>query len=233
MLLSIIIPVYNEKNTINVIIQKIRNVKLPNIDKEIVIIDDGSNDGSKEIIQKIKYSNIRKFYHKKNKGKGAAVRTGFKHVKGDIILIQDADLEYNPNEYYKLIKPIFYGKTQVVYGSRFKGQRFFSKQRWGLPLHYIGNKLLSFTLGLFYFVYITDIETCYKCFTKKIAKKIKLKENDFKIEVEITIQLIKNNFNIIEVPINYKHRFHKEGKKINLTDGLKAFFYLVKSKFHD
>lgn len=230
MKLSIIIPVYNEENTILKILHKINCVNLSNTKKEIIVIDDGSNDNTPEILKKNrKLFNI--LVRTLNKGKGHAVRTGFSKATGDIIIIQDADLEYDPNDYPKLLKPILKGKTKVVYGSRFLKTMSASKQRRIIFSYYIGNKFLSLLTSILFFHKITDMETCYKCFTKEVLKKIELKENDFRIEPEITTQIIKKGFKILEVPIKYNARKSNEGKKINWVDGGKAIFAILKYRF--
>jgi len=222
-------PVYNEKNTILKILKKVKEAKLPKgIEKEIIIVDDGSQDGTREILNRINDPQIRIFFHSKNQGKGAAIRTGLNYVKGDIILIQDADLEYDPNEYPRLLKPILEGKTSVVYGSRFLGERkamFF----W----HHLGNKLLSFITNLLYDSILTDMETCYKVFKKEVLEGIKLKANRFDFEPEFTAKILKKKYRIYEVPISYCGREYHEGKKITWRDGITALYTLIKYRFFD
>jgi len=229
MILSIIIPVYNEKNTISQLLKKVENVDLGSIKKDIIIVDDGSADGTREVLRKIK--NHKVFFHNINQGKGSAIRTGLKHANGDIIIIQDADLEYDPNEYPKLLKPILERKTKVVYGSRFLERPLLSKERWGIPSHYIGNKLLSIVTSLLYQKWISDMETCYKVFTREVLNSITLRAKRFDFEPEITAKILKKGYKIIEVPIKYKHRSFKEGKKISWKDGVKAIYYLLKYRF--
>ena len=228
--ISIVMPVYNEKNTILKILKKVDSVKL-SLEKEIILVDDCSKDGTRDILKKLpkKYKIV---YHDVNQGKGSALRTGFKNATGDIITIQDADLEYNPEDYKKLIDMIINGE-EIVYGSRFKGKPFFSKQRWFLPHHYIGNKILSLATSILYFRWITDMETCYKMFTKKALNKINLKSKRFDFEPEITAKFIKKGFKIKEIPINYYPRDFKKGKKITWKDGIKALFYLLKYRIVD
>ena len=227
--LSIVIPVYNEEKTITEIIKKVQAVRILGIEKEIIIVNDCSKDSSDKIIKNLirKYKNIKYFEHKINKGKGAALRTGFLHATGDYVVIQDADLEYNPNEYSKLLEPILEGKTSVVYGSRFNKKN----KTWAIPTHYIGNRFLSFVLNVLFLRNISDMETCYKCFTKKILSRLRLRENDFRIEPEITTQIIKKGFKLIEIPITYHSRGYDKGKKINWVDGIKALFAIVKYRF--
>ncbi len=224
--LSIIVPTYNEEKTIVDVLRKINAVEL-SLKKEIIVVDDGSRDLTFKILQRNRklYSKLLK---KKNGGKGSAIRFGFKNATGDLIIIQDADLEYEPNDYPRLIKPILEGKSQVVYGSRFKDRKFTSNQKWGLWHHYVGNKMLSFLVSILFFRWIQDMETCYKCFTKEALSKVRLKENDFRIEPEITTQFIKRRFKIIEVPIEYHYRDFSEGKKITTADGLLAIGAIIK-----
>ncbi len=226
MKLSIIIPTYNERKTILEILNRINKVKLNKIEKEIIIVDDFSTDGTRDILKKTKDCKI--FFHEKNKGKGSAIRTGLKHSTGGIILIQDADLEYNPNDYPKLIGPILNKKSKVVYGSRFS-----KKHKAKYKVYYLGNIILSLITRVLYLRKITDMETCYKVFRKDVIKSIRLKAKRFDFEPEITAKLIKKGYKIIEVPIGYKCRDFKEGKKITWKDGLKAAFYLLKYRFVD
>ncbi len=224
--LSIVMPVYNEKGTLNKILKKVEKVNLGKIKKEIILIDDFSTDGTREILKKLKGYKI--LYHKKNQGKGAAIRTGFKNITGDIVIIQDADLEYDPGDYKKLIKPILDKKTEVVYGSRFIKKGFKPAHK----IFYLGNLFLSFVTRLLYSQKITDMETCYKVFTKKAIDEIKITANGFELEPELTAKLIKKGHKIIEIPVSYTGRTIDEGKKLRpVKDGLKAFWYLVKYKF--
>ncbi len=223
MKLSVVIPVYNEARTIRQILDKVDSVDI-GIEKEIVLVDDGSTDGTREILKELKGYNI--IFHEVNKGKGAAVRTGIENSKGDIIIIQDADLEYDPNDYAKLLKPILNGDTKVVYGSRFLG-----KEPTEILSHYVGNKMLTFITNLLYNSKITDMETCYKVFRKEILNGITLKSNRFEFEPEITSKILKKGYKIMEIPITYKVRGYDEGKKITILDGVSALYYIIKYRF--
>lgn len=227
MLLSIIIPVYNEKNTILKILEKVKNVE---IDKEIIIVDDSSTDGTQEILMQIKNKddNIKIIFREKHQGKGAAIRAALEFVNGDIVIIQDADLEYDPNEYPKLIEPILKGETKVVYGSR-----ILKKNPKSSIIFYIGGRLLSFITNLLYGTKITDEPTGYKVFSTDVLKSINLKCLGFEFCPEVTAKIAKKGYKIYEIPISYNPRSIKEGKKIRLKDALKAIFTLVKYKFVD
>lgn len=226
MKLSIIIPIYNEENTLKKILNKIENVNI-GIDKEIIIVDDFSTDGTRKILKTLekKYKII---YHDYNKGKGAALRTGFSHATGDLIIIQDADLEYNPNDYPNLIKPILDGEIKVVYGNRFPKLNL---SKGFILSHLLGNKILSIVTSLLYLQRINDMETCYKVFNKEVIKDINLKANRFDIEPEITAKILKKGYKIKEIPISFNPRSFKEGKKITWKDGLIALWCLVKYRF--
>lgn len=228
MKLSVIMPAYNEVKTIDQVIKRVNGVKLKGVKKEIIIVDDFSRDGTSEKLRKIKDKNIRVFFHKKNFGKGMAVRTGLKHATGNIIIIQDADLEYSPEEYSKLIKPILENKTKVVYGSR-----FLKKHRPRYSFYYLGNIFLSILTNILYGTNITDMETCYKMFTRDVIKSIKLRAKRFDLEPEITSKILKKGYKIIEVPVKYHSRSFEQGKKITWRDGIKAAYYLLKYRFMD
>ena len=231
MKLSIIMPVYNEEKTIEKIVSRVQIVKIKNIKKEIIIINDCSKDKTSEKLKKIikKYKNVKIFSHKINQGKGAAIRTGLKYFTGDIVVIQDGALEYNPQDFKRLIKPILEGKTKVVYGSRFLGKI----KGFIIPLHTFGNIILSLITRILYFRRVTDMETCYKMMTRDVIKSIKLRAKRFDFEPEITAKIIKKGYKIIELPIVYDARSFKEGKKITWRDGLKALYYLIKYRFLD
>ena len=231
MTLSIIIPAYNEGKTIHLILNKIKEVELINgIQKEIVIVNDCSNDNTEQAIlnyiENNKELNIQYYKHEVNKGKGAAIRTGIQGAKGDFIIIQDADLEYDPREYNILLRPIIEGFADVVYGSRFMGGR---PHRILFFWHTIGNKFLTFVSNMFTDLNLTDMETCYKLFKSEIIKNIELKENRFGFEPEVTCKIARiPNIRIYEVGISYYGRTYAEGKKINWKDGFRALYCILK-----
>ncbi|MFC1648307.1 glycosyltransferase family 2 protein [Nanoarchaeota archaeon] len=227
MKLSIVVPAYNEEATILKLLKKVNAVKLRGITKEIIVVDDGSKDKTRELLK-----NNKKLYNKlilkKNGGKGSAVRRGMKEATGDFLIIQDADLEYNPEDYKLMLEPIIKGEVKVTYGSRFF---LTDNHKYFLPLHYFGNKFLSLISSVLFFRYISDMETCYKCMAKEVYKSLKLTENDFRIEPEITAKIIKAGYAIKEVTIHYNPRDFSEGKKISWKDGVKAAIALVKYRF--
>ncbi len=223
--ISIIIPCYNEYNTISELVDKVYNYK--KFDIEVIIIDDFSTDGTREILQEkilLQYPNTKLLLHSHNQGKGAALRTGFKKVTGDIVIIQDADLEYDPSEYNRLINPIINRKADVVYGSRFCG----NEQRIHLFWHKLANSFLTFLTNLVTNLNLSDMETCYKVFKTDIIKKINLNENRFGIEPEITIKIARLKPIIYEVCISYYGRSYEEGKKIGFKDGIRAIYCIFK-----
>lgn len=226
MKLSIIIPVYNEKNTILEILKRVEAAKTGLIDKEIILIDDCSTDGTREILKNLP-SRFKVLYHEKNLGKGAALRAGFSQSEGDIVLVQDADLEYNPREYPKLIEPILKGEADIVYGSRFVGSE---PHRALYFWHSLGNKFLTALSNMFTNLNLTDVETCYKVFKKEVIKSIlpKLRSNRFGFEPEVTALVSRGGWRIYEVGITYHGRTYKEGKKINWRDGLAAIWHIIK-----
>jgi glycosyltransferase involved in cell wall biosynthesis len=231
MKLSIIIPAYNEEKTILKVINKVKNTKVGNINIEIIIVDDFSTDDTKRILSKVKSKDLKVLFHQKNQGKGAAIRTGLKQVTGDIILIQDADLEYDPKEYKKLLDPILEGKVEVVYGSRVAAIKRNLEKMY--KLHYFGNLFLTIATNMLYGTKITDMETGYKVFRKEVIKNIRLKAKRFDFEPEITAKILKKGYKIKEVPIDFMGRKFKEGKKITWKDGVKAMYYLIKYRFSD
>jgi len=226
MLLSIVIPCYNEKKTICALIDRVKLSVLPkNVEREIVIVDDCSKDGTTDILNSLNDPIIRVFRHEKNSGKGAALRTGFLQAKGDIVIIQDADLEYNPDEYGKLLDPIIDGRADVVFGSRFCTS---DERRVLYYFHYMGNRFLTIMSNVFTNINLTDMETCYKVFTKEIIQKISIRENRFGFEPEITAKVAKLKCRIYEVGISYSGRTYEDGKKIGLKDAFRAFWCIVK-----
>ena len=227
MKLSVIIPVFNEANTINLIVKNVKNTGLAD---EIILVDDGSTDGTRdqlEILKRDKF--IKVVLHDINKGKGAAVRTGMEVAKGDVLLIQDADLEYDPRDYPALLKPIEDGKADVVFGSRFLG----GPRRVAMFWHMVANKLLTFTTNILYNTILSDMETGYKAFRREILNGIRLHANRFDFEPEFTAKILKRNIRIFEVPISFNPRNYSEGKKIKFRDALMAFWTLLKYRLVD
>jgi len=224
MKLSIIIPCYNERALLPQLIARVRSA--PVGDKEIILVDDGSRDGTTEMIRTEFEASVDKVvYHPRNKGKGAAIRSGLNQVNGDMVIIQDADLEYNPQEYPKLIQPILEGKADVVFGSRFAGG---DPHRVHLFWHYAGNKILTLLSNMVNNLNLTDMETCYKVFRTGILRDIELKENGFGIEPELTIKVAKKKCRIYEVGISYQGRSYVEGKKISWKHGIEAIWVILK-----
>ncbi len=224
--LSVIIPVYNEVESIQVILKRVQDTKLVH---EIIVVDDGSKDGTRDVLATLDGKNgVRVILHERNKGKGAAVRTGMAAALGDVLLIQDADLEYDPRDYPQLLEPITEGLADVVYGSRFSGT-----YKDMSTLHYFGNKLLTLVTNIFFGVLLTDMETCYKLIPGDFARKIDIKSNRFDFEPEITAKILKSGLKIVEVPISYSGRLHSEGKKITWRDGIVAVVALARFKFFD
>ncbi len=228
MKLSIVVPVYNEAKTITTVLEVIESVSLPGIEKEIVVVDDCSTDGTREVLKKLAETNrYQVFFHEKNQGKGAALRLGFSKATGDFIIIQDADLEYDPHEYPLLLGPLLDGKADVVFGSRFIGDR---PHRVLFFWHSVGNKVLTLFSNMLSDLNLTDMETCYKAFSKEALTKIlpKLTSSRFTIEPEITARVAQARLKIYEVGISYHGRTYEEGKKIGIKDGFSALWAIIK-----
>jgi glycosyltransferase involved in cell wall biosynthesis len=225
MKVSIIIPVYNEAATIRQILERVRTSP---IEKEIVIVDDGSTDGTRDLLRQETDADTRVVLHAKNLGKGAAIRTGLKHATGDYVLIQDADLEYDPADYETLLKPVLRGKATVVYGSRFLGEH-----KAMLFWHSVGNRLLTLVTNVLYDTTLTDMETCYKLIPTDLIRCIPLRARRFDFEPEITAKILRRGHRIYEVPISYAGRELNEGKKISWRDGFPALFALIRYRFMD
>lgn len=221
MKLSVVIPIYNEAATLEEIVRRVQAVKVP---KEIILVDDTSTDGSREMVQRlVKKVGIKAVFHRRNQGKGMAIRSGIKKASGDYVIIQDADLEYDPQDYFKLLKPIKDGKAEVVYGSRFTGEHrnmFF----W----HWVANQFLTLVTNILYNTTLSDMETCYKVFPAKLIQSIKLNCRRFEFEPEITAKILGQGVRIYEVPISYAGREYSEGKKIAWHDGIIALWTLIR-----
>jgi glycosyltransferase involved in cell wall biosynthesis len=224
MKLSVVIPVYNERETMPKVLERLKNVPIP---KEIIVVDDGSSDGTREYLQGLNEDGVRVFFHDRNRGKGAALRTGFKAVSGDIVVIQDADMEYDPVEYPRLLEPILDGRADVVYGSRFLGGPHRVLYFW----HYAGNKILTLFSNMLTNLNLTDMETCYKVFRADVLRSLNLTANRFTIEPEITVKVAMAGYRIYETPISYSGRDYKEGKKITWRDALPALWAIVRFRY--
>ena len=229
MKLSVIMPIYNERDTIREIVKKVKEV---NLEKEIIIIDDGSTDGTSDILKELKAGGLEEsspleiIYHEHNQGKGASIISGLKYATGEIIIIQDGDLEYDPRDYHRLIQPIINGEAEVVYGSRILG-----KGEKSYPWFYWGGRFVSWIANMLYHARITDEPTCYKVFRADVLRKLNLKCQGFDFCPEVTAKVCKMGYQIKEVPISYYPRRIEEGKKIRWTDGLIAIFILLKYRF--
>ena len=224
-LLSVIVPVYNERTTLTEILRRMRAVELP-MDREIIIVDDGSSDGTDKVLSAMEDSTVRVLHHTGNLGKGAAIRTGMGVVRGDLVLIQDADLEYDPEDWPKLLHPMLRGRAKVVYGSRFTGER-----KNMLYWHWLGNRFLSLVTNVLYNTTLSDMETCYKLFDRTVIDGIKIESDRFDFEPEITAKVLRRGYRIYEVPVSYNGREFDEGKKITWRDGFGALKTLLKYRF--
>ncbi|MBI2541610.1 glycosyltransferase family 2 protein [Candidatus Woesearchaeota archaeon] len=233
MKLSILIPVFNESNTLMEILAKIKKVDLGGIGKEVIIVDDASTDGSREIIKKLGKKYV-KIFQPRNMGKGAALKAGIRAATGDFVIFQDADLEYDPQDYIKLLQPILGNRSDVAFGSRFVNQRLvlFGKDRIAHPTHYIGNKFLTTTFNILYGTELTDVEPCYKMFKSSILKNTDVVSNGFEYDIELMCRLVKKGHKIIQIPIRYNPRSFQEGKKINWRDGITAFLIMLKFRIN-
>jgi glycosyltransferase involved in cell wall biosynthesis len=241
MRLSVIVPAYNEVDTIAEILRRVRAVNLTvsigfgaedgtavELEREIVVVDDGSTDGTRALLRELDGDpNLKIAFHEQNRGKGAAVRTGLKHASGDVMLIQDADLEYDPRDYPSMLQPILEGRSQVVYGSRFRGGPTKAMFFW----HMVGNRFLTLVTNVLYDSILSDMETCYKVFTRDVADHLDLKASGWGFDPEITAQILKLGYRIYEVPITYTGREFDEGKKIGWRDGLTVLWTLLKYRF--
>ena len=228
-ILSVVMPVYNEKQTVLQIIDKVLKLEIV---KELIIVDDCSTDGTRELLKRTAFDGrVRIFFHDRNQGKGAALRTAFQYVTGAVVTIQDADLEYDPNEFVEMIRPIQEGMADVVYGSRLSGGK---PQRVYMFWHRIGNGFLTFLTNLLYNTTLSDMETCYKMFRREVIQQITIKSNDFAVEPELTAKIFKNKrLRVYELPISYYGRTYEEGKKISWRHGIGAMVSLIKYRFMD
>lgn len=221
-LLSVIVPVYNEAKTIRQILEKINSVAL---DKEIIVVDDGSSDGTSKLLAGINYNNLKAIHHTSNRGKGAAVLTGLSHTQGEFVVIQDADLEYDPNDYFKLLETMNKTNADIVLGARF------TKEYKGLLIHKLGNKFLTMLLNFLFNTQFNDCFTCYKLLRRNIVDKLNLKAQGFDIEVEIIAKALTKKLRIVETNVSYHPRSYGEGKKIRCADGLAAALSIIKYRF--
>lgn len=234
--LSVVIPVFNEEKTVKTLLKKVVGIKLPKtFTKEIIVVDDGSFDETGKILRSFKNKALLIIWKKKNEGKGSAIREGIKKATGEYLIIQDADLEYDPIYFNDLLGSVVENKAKVVYGTRLKNYplKFWGNKKTVLPSHLIGNKLLTYLTNILYKSNLSDIETCYKLMHRDIYKQFDLKENKFECEPEITAKILKRGIKIFEVPIKVTPRTKKEGKKISWKDGFGAVYTLIKYKFID
>jgi glycosyltransferase involved in cell wall biosynthesis len=225
-LLSVVIPAFNERRWIREVIRRVQDVSVP---KEIIIVDDYSTDGTREILQQLNEPGVRVIFHERNQGKGAALRTGFAQASGDLILVQDADLEYDPADYPRLLRPILDGRADVVFGSRFIGET----HRVPYFRHYIANFVLTTLSNIFTSLSLTDMETCYKVFRREVVENVQLKSNRFGFEPEITAKVARGRWRVYEVAVSYSGRTYEEGKKIGFKDALNALYCIVRFSVAD
>jgi glycosyltransferase involved in cell wall biosynthesis len=228
--LSILIPVYNERATILEILDRVQEAPLPKVidEKEIIVVDDGSTDGTRALLPQVERQGVSVLYHERNRGKGAAIHTALQRATGDIVVIQDADLEYDPRDYAQLVQPIVEGRVKVAYGSRFLGPRM-AMMFW----HMLGNTVLTLMTNILYDAILSDMETGYKAFRADVIKAIPLRARRFDFEPEVTAKVLKRGHRIFEVPISYYGREYREGKKIGWKDGIVAVWTLFKYRFVD
>jgi glycosyltransferase involved in cell wall biosynthesis len=225
--LSVIVPVFNERNTVAEVLRRMRRVNLP-VDLEIVVVDDGSTDGTTQILAALEDSTVQVVHHPTNQGKAAAIRTGLQHVRGELVLIQDADLEYDPEDWPRLLRPVLRGRSDVVYGSRFSGEG------GSMPASdWVGNRFLSLTTNLLYNTSLSDMECGYKLFTRKVLDDITIESDRFDFEPEITAKVLRRGYRIYEVPVSYAGRPASEGRKFDWRDGVRALRTLVRYRWGD
>jgi len=231
MKLSIVIPIYNEVNTLETVLEAVRAVEIP-LERELILVDDGSTDGTRDLLNKLadEHDDLKVILQPENRGKGAALHTGFRNAEGDLVIIQDADLEYDPQDYPALLAPILAGRADVVYGSRFAGG---GAHRVVYYWHSVGNKFLTTLSNMMTNINLTDMEVCYKVFKKEVLDGLDLKEERFGFEVEITAKVARGGWVMYEVPISYYGRSYEEGKKITWKDGFRALWCIVKYRFVD
>ncbi len=227
--MTVVMPVYNERRFIQTIIDKVLAVTIEGVETDLVVVDDCSGDGTREVLTELRNPRVKVLLHDVNRGKGAALRTGFATATGEIILVQDADLEYNPEEYPVLLKPILQGYADVVYGSRFLG----GPHRVHLFWHMVGNRMLTLLSNMMSNLNLTDMETCYKVFKREVLAGITLKSDRFGFEPEVTLKVARGGWRVYEVPISYHGRDYAEGKKIGWKDGVSAIWTIVKYRFTD
>jgi glycosyltransferase involved in cell wall biosynthesis len=220
--LSVIVPVYNERNTVAEILRRIRAVELP-LQLQVIVVDDGSSDGTDKVLAALEDSTVRVVTHPENRGKSAAVRTGIETARGELVLIQDADLEYDPDDWPRLLDPVLKGKADVVYGSRFTGEH-----RSMRPTQWLGNRLLTLTTNVLYRSTLSDMETCYKLFDRRVLDGVTIESDRFDFEPEITAKVLRRGYRIYEVPVSYAGRDASEGTKFEWRDGVRALATLVR-----